>query len=318
MLCKKPFMKGVIPCGCGNCTPCRINRSRLWSGRLLLEQRAHVNSTFVTLTYRDEEVSDVSGAEWNASRPVLGNLVLEDAQKWLKRLRKAVGTPIRYFLVGEYGDETQRPHYHAAIFGLPNCIYGRTRPRVRVCCGPCDVVGRTWDKGRVQLGELNSATAQYISGYVTKKWTKEDSWTKEKLKGRRPEFARMSLKPGIGATAVKNLINFTGPTRSGKAVSGCLDAPVVLRNGGSTLPLGRYLRRKWREALGRDPDAPESVLGQYCEEMQRLYQEAKAVKLAAGVPSCFITPASVYESQNKQKIKNLDARIKIKQSRRPL
>jgi len=317
MLCKNPYMRGVQPCGCGQCLNCRIDRARLWSHRLLLESLAHAESTFVTVTYRDEELSDIS-EKWNGSRPLLPNLVLEDAQKWIRSLRKVGGAKIRYFLVGEYGDITQRPHYHAAVFGLANCVYGRTRPKVRICCGPCELVKTTWGKGRVELGELNSATAQYISGYVTKKWTKEDLWTKEKLKGRRPEFARMSLKPGIGATAIVSLINSTVLTRQGKYVNACLDAPVVLHNSGSTLPLGRYLRRKWREALKRSPDTPKSVSNEYGAELQRLYSEARDKEIAEGTPRVFISPKSIYQWQNAQKIKNLDARQKIKQNRRTI
>lgn len=317
MLCKNPFMKGIQPCGCGQCMPCRINKSREWSNRLMLESRAHKTATFITLTYRDEELHDVSN-DWNGSRPLVPNLVPLHPQNWLKRIRKVVPTPLRFFLVGEYGDQTQRPHYHVALFGFPNCVYGRIRPGLKICCGPCDLVKKTWGFGNIQLGELNKDTAQYIAGYVTKKWTREDSWTKEKLKGRHPEFPRMSLKPGIGATAIKRLINFTEPTRSGQYVRGSIDAPVVLRNSGSTLPLGRYLKRKWREALGRSPDTPKSVSDQYLSE---LYKENCAATLDAqkqGVPSVFRDAKANYYRKTKQKIKNLDARAKIHSTRRHL
>jgi len=49
------------------------------------------------------------------------SLIKRDVQLFVKRLRKdqdARGlAKIRYYLVGEYGDQTKRPHYHAAIFG---------------------------------------------------------------------------------------------------------------------------------------------------------------------------------------------------------
>lgn len=311
MLCKKPYMQGLHPRGCGQCLKCRVDKSRLWSHRIMLETRAHADSTFITLTYRDEEIEDIS-EKWSGDRPVIGNLVPVHAKKFIKNLVRNVGTPLRYFLVGEYGDRTGRPHYHLALFGFPNCIYGKTRLQNAPCCGPCKKVADTWKRGNVFLGELNNKSAQYISGYVVKKWTKEDQWTKQKLKGRRPEFSRMSLKPGIGAPVISNLINFTERI-PGKVqiLKQCLDAPVVLRNSGSTLPLGRYLRRKWREALGRSPDTPRSVVQEHDKEVSKLWKKKKEKLLDSGVPGCFISPGSEYEKENRQKLKNFEARQKI-------
>lgn len=318
MLCKNPYMRGVQPCGCGQCLNCRINRGRLWSHRIMLESRAHQENAFVTLTYRDDQLPTKDGGLWHSPKTYEGTLRKYDAQRWLKRLRKQLSYPIRYFLVGEYGDNTQRPHYHVAVFGFPSCVYGRTRPMVKSCCGPCETIKKTWGKGSIQVGQLNNDSAQYISGYVTKKWTKEDSWNQKLLNGRSPEFARMSLNPGIGATAIKSLISFTEPTPKGKYVKSCIDAPVVLRNSGSILPLGRYLRRKWREAIGRSPDTPESVSKQYQSELQGLYSKDKEAQILAGTPSCFINPKTIYSLNNKQKIKNLDAKLKIVQNRRTI
>lgn len=318
MLCKNPYMKGVIPCGCGQCVPCRVNRRRQWAQRLMLERMGAAHACFVTLTYRDEELQDVDAMNWTAVKPVVPTLVPSDAQAWLKRLRKRTDGGIRYFLVGEYGEENGRPHYHAAVFGLPQCFNGRTDHSSRSCCSVCEMVKETWGLGRIDVGELNEQSASYVAGYVTKKWTKEDSWTKEKLKGRHPEFARMSLKPGIGAVAVTKLYSFGALGQKLKYVKKCLDVPAVLRKNGFLLPLGRYLHRKARESLGRSPDTPKSVMGQYCAELQGLYREAQAEAKLNGIPSCFITPKSAYDSRSRQKIKMLDARLKIFQHGRTL
>jgi len=49
------------------------------------------------------------------------SLIKRDVQLFIKRLRKEQdsrgSSKIKYYLVGEYGDLTKRPHYHAAIFG---------------------------------------------------------------------------------------------------------------------------------------------------------------------------------------------------------
>lgn len=315
MPCKSPYMKGLLPCDCGGCLPCRIKKRKMWTNRLLMEKDSHTHAAFVTLTYHDAEVVDAGPAEWSGSRPVLGTLVPEHVRNWLKRFRKMVApNEIRYFLVGEYGDRTQRPHYHAAVFGFPPCLMGRTRRNRKgeaVCCYSCKTVEKTWGLGRIDVGELNKTTAEYIAGYVTKKWTREDQWTSQKLKGRHPEFVRMSLKPGIGAVAVKNLITFSVGTRREKFLRMCFDAPAVLKRNGSPYALGKYLRRKWREYLGRDPDTPKQQIEAHVRELQRVYEEDKAAAVKEGIPRTFCDPKFFYTQKTAQRIRNLEARSKI-------
>ena len=160
MLCRKPFVKGTVAFPCGQCMPCRINRRRLWSHRISLESKVHTSSVFITLTYSQENLPDG------------GTLVPRDVQLWLKRLRKTIGIAgLRFFLVGEYGEQTQRPHYHVVLFGFPNCERGITEKRYARCCDVCEVVKSTWSKGAIEIRELTTGGAEYIAGYVTKKLT---------------------------------------------------------------------------------------------------------------------------------------------------
>lgn len=76
MLCKNPYMKGVLAFGCGQCNPCRINRRRLWTHRIMLESLKHGDSSFVTLTYE--------------TLPSDGSLVPKDLQNFMKYLRMRV------------------------------------------------------------------------------------------------------------------------------------------------------------------------------------------------------------------------------------
>jgi len=273
--------------------------------------KSHAHSAFLTLTYRDEELTDVSGQIWNASRPVVPTLVKRDLQLWLKRVRRMAenhdGRKLRFFAVGEYGDQTQRPHYHVALFGFPSCLYGQTRMRQKSCCQPCDMLKKTWEKGSVHVGELNAQSAMYLTGYVSKKWTKEDTWTRQKLKGRTPEFVRMSLNPGIGAIALGNLIA-TGvqSPRLGATLKQLSDAPVAWNVNGKMYALGRYLRRKFREALGRDPETPKSAVSDYMASVMADYGSTKS-KSRDG-----------YYRLNHQKIKNREVRLKIFQKGKKL
>ena len=95
---------------CGKCLACSSNYRRDWVARMLLESQAHSDSVFITLTYSDENLPD------------RGSLVKRDLQLFLKRLRRRLDRlnrdKIRYFACGEYGDNTNRPHYHAIIWNL--------------------------------------------------------------------------------------------------------------------------------------------------------------------------------------------------------
>jgi len=64
------------------------------------------NNIFITLTYSDEHL------------PSDNSLHLEHFQNFMKRLRKKYGENIRFYHCGEYGEQTQRPHYHACIFNF--------------------------------------------------------------------------------------------------------------------------------------------------------------------------------------------------------
>lgn len=221
MICTKPYFTGKAAYGCGQCMPCRFNRRRLWAHRIQLEALCHAQSSFVTLTYGDGDHSEL----------VPRHLVL-----FLKRLRKNyVHNAIRYFAVGEYGDRTERPHYHLALFGVGPC---EAPGVIGDCpCSNCSVVRRTWGFGHVMVGSLSPHSASYLAGYVTKKMTRRDD---VRLGGRCPEFARMSLRPGIGAAAMWDVASVMMQYK-------LAEIPMGLRHGSRVLPLGRYLRGKLAE-----------------------------------------------------------------------
>lgn len=116
--------------------------------------------------------------------------------------------------------------------------------------------------GDVDLGILEAHSAQYVAGYVTKKMTGK---TDDRLKGRYPEFARMSLRPGIGHGVLQHVAAVLvahGYTED------MVDVPTVLRHGKKMMPLGRYLRRKLRVFLGRGEKCPDEVVQALQEEMR--------------------------------------------------
>lgn len=232
----------------------------------MLEAKLWSDNAFVTLTYDDETMPRLDDGR--------GILVLKEYQDWLKRLRKAYfnlsGKTLRFYGVGEYGDTSWRPHFHFALFNFPNCRYGHSRYSkvTRNCCVVCDMVRDTWGKGNILVAELNTNTSQYVCGYVTKKMTSKDD---PRLKGLPPEFARMSLRPGIGGDAMydvaSTVMQFNLDDDQG-------DVPSTLRHGKRILPLGRYLQRRLRKFVGRDEKAPQVVLDKIKTDLQPLREAA--------------------------------------------
>lgn len=265
----------------------------------------HPHNAFVTLTYTDDALP--------ISETGLPTLRRKDYQDFLKRLRKAYEPErFRFYLVGEYGDETQRPHYHAALFNFPSCLRGRTRRRPGYsqplwsgCCPSCELVGNAWRKGDVDLGTLEPESAQYICGYVTKKMTARDD---TRLAGREPEFAQPSLKPGIGYDAMHELAS---ETMKFDLVESEGDVPSSLRHGSRILPLGRYLRRTLRTMSGMDPNAPQSTLDQVKESLRPLREAQMASPGRTSFKSVIIKAAD-------QKVKNMESRQRTYKKRKPI
>lgn len=288
MICVKPYFTGGAAFGCGQCMPCRFNKRRLWAHRIQLEALNHAQSSFVTLTYASDDVR---------------SLVPRDLTLWLKRLRKHVvrsrvdhsehgRSAFRYFAVGEYGDQTERPHYHAALFGFPSCSHA-VRVVGEACpCPPCSAVRKTWGFGHVLVGSLTPHSAGYLAGYVTKKLT---SASDTRLHGRHPEFARMSLRPGIGADAMWDVASVMMQYRLSKV-------PTQLRHGSKLLPLGRYLRSKLASMMDAEVDAS------FTDERLRLVR-AYAFENSRSLSECwqeFAAPAALQlEKQVKAKKRSL-------------
>lgn len=141
---------------CGRCILCREEQARQWAVRISHEAQLHPQNSFVTLTYRDDQVPEHNSLDYK-------HLV-----KFWKRLRKNVG-PLRYYAVGEYGDQSLRPHYHACIFGmdfLDGAVMAKTGEHPQWVS---PLLTKTWGHGDVRVLPLTFETARYTASYVTKK-----------------------------------------------------------------------------------------------------------------------------------------------------
>jgi len=129
---------------------------------------------FITLTYNDKNLPD----DYSLNK--------QHFKDFLKRFRKAIEpAKIRYFMCGEYGDDSWRPHYHAIIFGYDFTLSQEYKkilhpPRIRMQSieteNPyylSDFLSALWDKGNHLIANATFETAAYVARYITKKITGE-------------------------------------------------------------------------------------------------------------------------------------------------
>lgn len=207
----------VIQVPCGKCIGCRLDYSRQWANRCMLELKYHKDAWFVTLTYDQAHVpmswySDPSTGEALQAM----TLRKRDFQLFIKRLRRS-GQQVRYFAAGEYGDKHLRPHYHAILFGLhlddlevyPDHVgdfpYYTSKFLQSVWDDGLDnqpYINRDGDsvkptRGMVIVAEVNWNTCAYVARYVLKKQKGFDAEA-YKVFNIEPPFSLMSRRPGIG------------------------------------------------------------------------------------------------------------------------
>jgi len=181
---------------CRQCDSCRMEYARQWAMRCIHEAQLHQNNCFITLTYDDTHL------------PSDGSLHYEDFQRFLKRLRKSLkGAKIRYYMAGEYGENFGRPHWHACIFGydFPDKeLWKRTSAGSLIYRS--EHLETLWPFGYSSIGDLNFQSAAYVARYVMKKVNgkfkdlhyEDVNFETGEIIQLRPEFCKMSLKPGIG------------------------------------------------------------------------------------------------------------------------
>ena len=196
---------------CGQCMPCRITKRKEWETRLMLEWQTWGSGAFVTLTYAPEHLPE-------STKYKGGNLNKTHAQLWLKRFRQAFNrkygkTKIRHFLVGEYGDQSERAHYHALIFNAsPEQIEYITK--------------QTWKMGHTATSPIIQNRIKYTIGYTIKKLTDKKKFPD----GRQSEFAIMSRKAGIGYYAVDKFAEAIRKKRLIPERAFSLQERLILRN----------------------------------------------------------------------------------------
>lgn len=176
-------MEVSIPCG--KCMGCRIRKSIDWSLRCVHESQLYKENCFITLTYDDEHL------------PEGGTLVKKHFQDFMKRLRFSIEPrKIRFFMCGEYGEQLQRPHYHALIFNYDFPDKKPFKYSANSILYTSEQLSKLWPYGFVTVGACNYTTAMYTAQYTLKKIYGE--FADGHYQGKVPEFCQMSMRPGLG------------------------------------------------------------------------------------------------------------------------
>lgn len=203
----------LIPCG--QCIGCRIRQREDWTTRIELEARDYPKEEvwFITLTYDDDHVPGMIVKTGEIMRKVqytwkpgekrpssVQVLLYEDIQKFLKRLRKAYRGKLRYFVAGEYGEQTARPHYHMILYGWKPTDLENLYKIHHNGYYTSKWLEDLWGMGQIQIAQAVPETYRYVAGYVTKKMYEIDGKKANQYYelGQTKPFACMSLKPGLG------------------------------------------------------------------------------------------------------------------------
>lgn len=191
---------------CGKCLGCRLDYSRQWADRCMLELEDASSAYFVTLTYDDNHLprsayADPDSGEAKASY----TLRKRDFQLFMKRLRYYMPSDeIRFFACGEYGSHTYRPHYHVILYNAhfdDLQFYKKSFNGNMYWNSP--LLDMAWGKGFAVLGDVTWESCAYVARYCMKKAGSFPPDFYEKF-GVEPEFTLMSRKPGIGRKYLDN------------------------------------------------------------------------------------------------------------------
>lgn len=144
----EPGGYNMVPCG--KCAFCLTNKRSQWMFRVHHEMRTQLHpGYFLTLTYDEKHVRRV-GPKGQLS------LRFRDVQLFLKRIRKNKYYA-KYICVGEYGSDTQRPHYHMLLW----------------TDAPVSFLEENWKSsidnsrmGAIHFGKLTVASAMYTLKYI--------------------------------------------------------------------------------------------------------------------------------------------------------
>lgn len=247
---------------CGKCVGCYMDNAMMWKARIVHEASLYSSNVFITLTYADDRL------------PPSLSLEHRDFQLFMKRFRVARARenpalgPVRFFMCGEYGSQTGRPHFHAVLF---NTAFGDLRPWRKDSFRSGELEGAWSDDrgplGHCEVGLFTPGRAAYVAGYVMKKAQRRTADAVNRATGevveRRPEYRKMSQ--GIGREWYNRFWRDLFPS----------DQAVV---EGKVYKVPRYYLQRLKAA---QPDMEREVRERRCRRAMELPEEESSLERRA-------------------------------------
>ena len=184
----------------------------------MCEMEASSSARFITLTYDDENLP----RSFNG----LPTLKSRDFQHFMMRLRTHINThiknkkdrpKIKYYACGEYGSHTERPHYHAIVFNLPDYMLDNS-----------SVIQDIWSNGHISSYPVKPGAIFYVVKYMMKELRYSE---RDELDDRQEEKSLMSK--GLGKSYV---------TKNRKEYYKRNLLPYLIKEGGEKQAMPRYIK----------------------------------------------------------------------------
>lgn len=149
-------IKTFVPCG--KCGECLKERGSEWRFRLMYQCKLSKIALWCTFTYADahtlckEHVQTLLRSFNDVFKPV---------QRIDGKRKRVQSVIMKYYLIGEYGTHTYRPHYHAILFFDYGKDYHDDDIKLN-CTSLIPLVASKWPYGMVNITQCNSRVVNYI------------------------------------------------------------------------------------------------------------------------------------------------------------
>lgn len=150
-----------VPIGCQKCMECRKQKKREWQIRLLEDIKTNKNGHFITLTFSNESITELSKEipkelEGYDIDNAIATLAM---RRFLERWRKEYKKSVRHWMVTELGHKnTEHLHMHGIIWTDEKTEQIRKHWKY----------GYIWDGYEKKRTYVNDATVNYITKYIHK------------------------------------------------------------------------------------------------------------------------------------------------------